>query len=38
MCELVLMSVSEGVGLPGVPALDSLGERSAMCTSALTPD
>src|SRR6185295_10203668 len=30
-------SVNEGVGLSGVPALDSVGERSAKCTSALSP-
>jgi hypothetical protein len=29
--------VNEGEGLSGVPALVSFGERSAKCTSALSP-
>jgi len=31
------LGVNEGEGLSGVPALDSIGERSAKCTSALSP-
>jgi hypothetical protein len=34
---VVLLGVSEGEGLTGVTALRILGERSAMCTSAVTP-
>ena len=34
---VMLMDVREGEGLPGVPALNFRGERSARCTSALTP-
>jgi hypothetical protein len=30
--------VSEGEGLSGEPALENIGERSAMCTSAFTPN
>jgi hypothetical protein len=29
--------VNEGEGLPGFPALNSSGERSARCTSAVFP-
>ena len=35
--EVFKWSVNEGEGLSGVPALDSVGERSAKCTSALSP-